>query len=130
MITSFAKRAAVASAIAIGATGGVLGPTTAAQASQVQPVSSSTVSTLATSRAAVSGTLEPGKWTKVLWGWFVNQSYYVSTSPSPVKVREYPFYREYTLPLGGGCVTLNAAFYGDVWLYSENGADYYIGSLC
>jgi hypothetical protein len=74
-----------------------------------------------------SGTLNPGVWTKVMWGWGVfSLTYQVFGTGLPVEVHMYtPIHSSFTLQFGG-FFRFAPAGYGDVWFKSPAGGTYTI----
>jgi hypothetical protein len=66
------------------------------------------------------GTLQAGKWTKVIsgWGWY-SVRYAIQVNVSGGQYRTYPVYSSGVLP---AWVTHNVRPYGDIWLYAPTAA--------
>jgi hypothetical protein len=74
-----------------------------------------------------SGTLQPGQWTKVMWGWGVySLTYQAFGTGLPVDVEKYtPIKSSFQLGYGG-FFEFSPIGYGDVWFRSGTGGDYQI----
>lgn len=76
--------------------------------------------------ASITGTLQAGKWKKVLWGWgWYDVAYAASTSAPGGKADCYsapnPWPKSYRLP---ATMWHSVSGYGDCWLYSPVNATY------
>lgn len=113
--------------VALSLTGLMLGSagTASAYSPRTQPVAAS-VQALPLADAGLTGTLQAGKWKKVLWGWgwySIGYAAYISAPGGKVDcyAPPWPWPTSYRTP---ATIWHNVNGYGDCWLYSPVNATY------
>ena len=81
------------------------------------------------SSGALNGTLNAGKWKKVLWGWgYYSVRYGISINGPGGKFKCYVVFPVSSGPLPNE-VTHRVIGYGDVWIWSPRDATYLISPI-